>query len=142
MLLKLLKLFFSGLELHSVVVLGNCYYLLLLVVVFWCICCYFVKILWFLSCWEFIDFEISKMSFLKIVSWIACYLLVSVVSPDPNGINTTHPLSRPRDSCYYGNLNCPSSYAGNVNACMLYIYIYVFYLTWITWIAFQVILED
>ena len=62
------------------------------------------------------------MSILKIVSWIACYLLLGVVAPDPNGVNTTHPLSRPRDSSYYGNVNCPSSYASNVNACMFSVY--------------------
>ena len=66
------------------------------------------------------------MGFFHLLSWIACCLSLGVVAPDPEGVNTSHSLCRPRDTSFYGCLNCPSSYASNVNACMYYVYIYVY----------------
>ena len=65
------------------------------------------------------------MKILKIMTWVVCWLLIGVVSPDPEGVNTTHVGSRPRDTSFYGNLNCPSSYASNVNSCKCCMYMYM-----------------
>ena len=50
---------------------------------------------------------------------LAFYLLfVGVVSPDPEGVGTPHPLSRPRDHTFSGSLTCPTSSSPNINICM------------------------